>query len=195
MARSKAQKAESHERIVRIAAAKFRELGLDGIGVADLMAAAGLTHGGFYSHFESRDHLVAEALDQAFAENDKVQEAVPHSGRAALAAYIDQYLTETHRDSPGKGCAVAALAGDIVRAGAAARDVFTDRLRRYRDWIAERIGGDEDAANEKAAVLLSTLVGALVLSRAVTDRELSDSLLQAARTSLHASIGEDGKGR
>ena len=185
MARSREEKAQSHERIVQNAAAKFREVGLEGIGVADLMAAAGLTHGGFYSHFDCRDDLVAEALEWAFAENERVKAKLPQSGPSALADYVDWYLSADHRDGPSQGCTIAALAGDVGRASPTAREIFTKHLKEYLGWAANLIG-KRKACNDRAAVVISTIVGALVLSRAVNDQVLSDHILRASREQLRS---------
>src|SRR6202011_2563417 len=113
---SQADKAASHERIVKAAAARIRCDGVEGVGVADLMREAGLTHGGFYRHFGSRDDLVAEAVETALAHGSKRAEAVAcQGGPEALATTIDAYLSPLHRDKPETGCAVAALPADIAR--------------------------------------------------------------------------------
>src|SRR6266852_897773 len=110
MGYSKAQKAKTHERIVKLASRRFREEGLAGVGIAELMKEAGLTVGGFYKHFDSRDDLVAEALSSAFGGWKRRVDAATSGGRAgSYAKLIDEYLNEVHRDNPGTGCAFSAL--------------------------------------------------------------------------------------
>ena len=110
MARSQEDKAASHERIVKIAARRMREEGTGAPGVADIMRAAGLTHGGFYKHFDSREDLVAEAVERAFADN-----ARGSARYETLADYADWYLSPAHRDRPGTGCGIAAFSADVAR--------------------------------------------------------------------------------
>src|SRR5260370_16904084 len=125
MGYSKSDKAETHTRIVNVAAKRFRELGLEGIGVADVMKEAGVTVGGFYKHFASRDELVVEALATAFQDLDRWEE---HTD--TLTKALKNYLSEEHRDAPGTGCALGALVGDMSRASRSAKAVFTARLNR-----------------------------------------------------------------
>ena len=117
---SQADKAASHERIVKAASRRIRRDGIDNVGVAELMKQAGLTHGGFYRHFESRDDLVAEAIAEALAQgSQRVQASAKLGGPSALAAIVDGYLSRLHRDKPETGCAVAALPTDVARCGRA----------------------------------------------------------------------------
>src|SRR6266853_2736385 len=125
MGYSKRDKAETHARIVSVAAKRFRERGLEGIGVADVMKEAGVTVGGFYKHFESRDELVVEALATAFKDLDVWEE---HT--ADMAQLLQDYLTEAHRDAPGTGCAMGALLGDMTRGSKSARVLYTTRLKQ-----------------------------------------------------------------
>ena len=137
MGSSQADKAASHQRIVTAAAARVRRAGVDGLSVADLMREAGLTHGGFYRHFGSRDDLVAEAVEAALAHGSRRAEAAARpGGPEALAATIDAYLSPLHRDKPETGCAVAALPADIARSGQRARAAYTAQVRRYLDLLA-----------------------------------------------------------
>src|SRR6202045_2089452 len=123
MSYSKRDKAETHTRIVSVAAKRFRELGLEGIGVADVMKEAGVTVGGFYKHFESRDELVVEALATAFKDLDVWEEHAE-----GLPQLLQNYLTEAHRGAPGTGCAMGALLGDMTRGSKSARTVYTARV-------------------------------------------------------------------
>src|SRR5271163_2845548 len=125
MGYSKRDKAETHTRIVSVAAKRFRERGLEGIGVADVMKEAGVTVGGFYKHFGSRDELVVEALATAFQDLDVWEEHTTD-----LAQLLQNYLTEAHRDAPGTGCAMGALLGDLTRGSISARALYTERVKR-----------------------------------------------------------------
>src|SRR6266568_647236 len=130
MGYSKAQKAKTHERIVKLASKRFREEGLAGIGIAELMKEAGLTVGGFYKHFDSRDDLVAEAVNSAFGGWKRRVEAAKSSGPpVSIAKLIDDYLNEAHRDNPGTGCAFSALAPEIARSGKRTRTLTSEQVR------------------------------------------------------------------
>jgi len=181
---SQADKAASHERIVKAAAARIRRDGVEGLGVADLMREAGLTHGGFYRHFGSRDDLVAQAVEAALAHGSRRAEAAARheGGPEALAVIIDAYLSPLHRDKPETGCAVAALPADIARSSPRARAAYTAQVRRYLDLFAdlEPVGDPDDPH-----LILATLVGALALARAVDDPVLSDEILERAARALH----------
>ena len=138
MGSSQADKAASHERIVKAASRRIRRDGIDNVSVAELMNQAGLTHGGFYRHFDSRDDLVAEAIDAALAQgSERVHAAAKLGGADALAAIIDAYLSRLHRDKPETGCAVAALPTDIARADARVRAAYSRQVRTYLDLLAE----------------------------------------------------------
>src|SRR5580693_10601755 len=131
MGYSKSDKAETHTRIVKVAAKRFRERGLEGIGVADVMKEAGVTVGGFYKHFGSRDELVVEALATAFKDLDVWEEHTPD-----MAHVLQNYLTETHRDAPGTGCPMGALLGDVTRGSKSARALYTERVKGAWDSSA-----------------------------------------------------------
>jgi TetR/AcrR family transcriptional regulator, transcriptional repressor for nem operon len=170
---SQADKAASHERIVKAASGRMRRDGIDSVSVADLMSEAGLTHGGFYRHFDSRDDLVAEAIDAALAQGSKrIHTDAKLGGSKALAAIIDGYLSGLHRDKPEIGCAVAALPSDIARTDSRARAAYSRQVRRYIELLAE-LTPDRD----QAQLILAALVGAIMLARAVDDRGLSDEIL------------------
>jgi TetR/AcrR family transcriptional repressor of nem operon len=178
-----AQAAENRERIVTTAARLFRERGIAGVSVADVTAEAGLTHGGFYKHFASKDALVAEAVTRAFAEQaDAVRAAAPETGGDTTAgrpqALIDAYLSAAHRDDPGGGCPSAGFGGDVAHA--AGGDGTRWAYAKGVEGFARHLGGGE--APDLAA--LSTMVGALILSRATAGTALSDRILAAARESL-----------
>jgi TetR/AcrR family transcriptional regulator, transcriptional repressor for nem operon len=183
---SQTDKAASHERIVKTASRRMRRDGIDSVSVAELMNEAGLTHGGFYRHFGSRDDLVAEAVDTALAHgSERVQAAAKLGGPAALAAIIDGYLSPLHRDKPETGCAVAALPADIAHANPHARAAYSRQVRSYVDLLAELTPASDP---DEAQFVLATLVGALVLARAVDDRGLSDEILESVTRALHRHV-------
>src|SRR5229473_412946 len=142
MGHSRRDKQTTHERIVRVAAKRFRERGLEGIGVADVMKEAGVTVGGFYRHFGSRDELVVEALATAFKDLDVWEE---HT--ADMVHLLQNYLTEAHRDAPGTGCAMGALLGDMTRGSKSARVLYTERVKRTLAFSASLLPSSSRAAN------------------------------------------------
>ncbi|PWR18893.1 TetR/AcrR family transcriptional regulator [Zavarzinia compransoris] len=187
MGHSKAQKEANHNRIIEAAMDLLRHKGLDHMGVAEVMRAAGLTHGGFYSHFDSREAMVAEALCTAFARDERrLDKAAAQRGGEKRRAMLEAYLSPGHRDNPVKGCTVAALTGDFTRADPALRHIFTEQVRRYRDQVAAMVPGA--AAEGQALFAFSAMIGALLMARAVDDEALSDEILAAARRHLAAAI-------
>ena len=185
---SREQAARNRERIVETAAQRFRERGFEGIGVADLMKEAGLTHGGFYGHFSSKEDLIAEASDRvlmgSLALFTKVAERSPADPLSAIAS---GYLTSTHRDKPGEGCLLAALGPDVSRQGPTVRRAVTDHLRAAVDLLAKLVPGkSKTARRQKAISTYATLVGTMVLARAVDDRALSQEILDAGLASVKA---------
>ena len=167
----------NRERVVEVAAALFRERGLHGVGVADIMGAAGLTHGGFYGQFANKDALVAEAFESALGEER----------RGALDALIANYLSPGHVQSPGKGCPLAALANDVAREplGSLVRTRFTRGVERLASILADLTPkASRERRRQRSLATLSTLVGAVVLARAVDDEALANDLLQAAQASV-----------
>jgi TetR/AcrR family transcriptional repressor of nem operon len=182
---SREQAAQNRERILDAAAQLFRERGFEGIGVADLMKEAGLTHGGFYGHFSSKDDLIAQAsareLARSLAYWSKAGDDASGDRLSAIAAL---YLTGTHRDNPGAGCVLAALGPDVSRQGPAVRHAVTDYVRSVCDLLANLVPGKSKAARRSKAIsTYATLVGAMVLARAVDDRALSQEILDAGRAS------------
>lgn len=179
---SREQMLENRERILDTAATLFRERGFEGVGVADLMKAVGLTHGGFYGHFSSKDDLAAQAIGRAFGKaNQWLEEAAATEPEAPLQAIAGRYLSALHRDDPGHGCPVAALGCDIARQGESARSAATEGVRAAIASLSAAVPGD-DAADRRSRAIASyaTLVGALVLARIVDDPALSDEILAAA---------------
>ena len=190
MGHSKADKDESHDRIVQVAAARFREIGVDGVGVAELMKDAGLTHGGFYRHFDSRDELVAEAIERALLDGGRVVEALAGSEKAAFSNLVDGYLSAAHRDGLATSCAVTTLAGDVARSNDRARSAYTRQVDLYLGILTRLIAADKQKSRRmKAIAALSTLVGAVSMSRAVNDEKFSREILKAAADELKARFG------
>ncbi len=188
---SREKAAENRERILNAAAGLFRAKGFAGVGVADIMHSADLTHGGFYGHFASKDDLVAQAsrrtMRRAAANWEGVVADAPDHPYAAL---LDHYLSARHRDDPGRGCAFAALGNDAARGGRTVRRAFAEGLQPLLDILTEAIPGRSKAVRRRKAVAaMATLVGALTLARAVDDPELSDEILTAARRELLAAAG------
>jgi TetR/AcrR family transcriptional repressor of nem operon len=184
---SKEHKFQTHERIVKKASVKLREKGAHGIGVADLMKDAGLTHGGFYAHFDSRDALVIEAfthaMDRSTARWRKLSEETPVEKR--LSKIVNTYLAPVHRDDLGHGCAVPALAAEIARESAKTRRVFSGRMEQMIDMLAEQFHGmPRKAARKEAVAALATMMGSLVMARVAGNGELSEEILKSGRDAV-----------
>ena len=171
----------THSRIVETASRAIRRAGYDGIGVADIMKEAGLTHGGFYAHFASRDAMLAEAADKAGEETVAIAERifaqVPEN--QALQALMNAYLSNEHMANIEKGCSFAALGSEMPRQAAEVRKASTCRIKEMIDLIKGKLAGQSNAY-DKALVMMSTMVGTLLLSRAVDDKALSEDFRQAA---------------
>ncbi len=181
---SREHKLETHARIVKKASVRIREKGAHGIGVADLMKDAGLTHGGFYAHFDSREALVIEAfayaMDRSTERWRKLAETTPPEKR--MATIVETYLTPLHRDDPGHGCAVTALGAEIARESPKTRKAFAAKLEQMVDMLAEQMPEvPRKAARKQALATLSTMVGTLVVARIAGSGELSDEILGAGR--------------
>ncbi len=182
-----AAKEATHERIVGVAARAIRRSGYDGTGVADIMNEAGLTHGGFYSHFPSREAMLAEAAGRACAESAaaaaEVVARVP-SGQA-LASLLGAYLSKEHLERIDMGCPLAALGSETSRQVPEVRRVATRHIKEMIDLIARQsLDWGQPAAHERAMVTIATMVGALMLSRAVDEPGLANGLREAALKSL-----------
>jgi TetR/AcrR family transcriptional repressor of nem operon len=207
---SKEQVALNRARIVDTAARLFRQKGYDGIGVADLMKSAGLTHGGFYGHFASKEDLLAEATAHALTRSVQrwQQKAAAASPAEALANIADHYLSVTHRDQPEHGCAVTALGPDVARLGPAVRSALTagaaGQIAVLEQCLANGAADtdtDTDAAAEaeaeaeaaevrrQALATYAAMVGAMVLARAVDDNALSEEILAAVRGQMPLATG------
>ena len=196
---SREQKRLNHERIVRAAGEGFKLHGVDGVGIQELMKAAGLTNGGFYNHFASKEDLAVEVYRQGFADSlaalAAIREAHPGSARAALHDMVDRYVTAAHRDHPETGCPSAALAVDAGRHGKPPQAEYRRGLEEYLSAITEMVlerahqaGAELSAAEarEQAVALFSQMVGALIVSRAVAEADpaLSDEIVTSNREHL-----------
>jgi TetR/AcrR family transcriptional regulator, transcriptional repressor for nem operon len=185
---SRAQAEEHRRQVLDAAAARVRERGADAVTVPELMAAAGLTHGGFYRHFRSKEDLVEQASRAAYAEKiremDRLRADSP-DGSEARRAFIERYLSVEHRDAAGRGCGIAALAGDVARVGTDSplRQAYLDGIRNMIDKLAE-LGGRSAHGEREALIELSVLAGALMLARASAGDHLSERILDAARSFL-----------
>jgi TetR/AcrR family transcriptional repressor of nem operon len=190
-------KQRTRARVLQEASRLLRMNGPDKLGVADVMRSAGLTHGGFYAHFASKDELVARAIDEMFVEALARFEKVT-SGRSAaegMTDYIDRYLSGTHRDARDRGCPLAAMSTDIPRLYREARDGFERGAALLASAIAGRLRELGHAAPGQLAVsVLSELVGAMVMARSITDAERSAAVLQASRSQLLARLGLKASG-
>lgn len=180
---SREKAAENRARVVSTAAEQFRAHGFDGIGVADLMKAAGLTHGGFYGNFSSKDELAAEAVTRAFADTTERLRRRALAADDPFAAAVGFYLSTAHRDAPETGCAVAALSQDAARGSAELHKAFEDGISGYLDLI-EELG---TVSRDTAMSIYATMVGAVTLARAVADPVLSLAILEAAKASVLAT--------
>jgi TetR/AcrR family transcriptional repressor of nem operon len=184
MGHSQAEKAATRARVLQLASRKVRTEGVTRLGIAELMNEAGLTHGGFYKHFASRDDLIAQAAAVALAEGTaKMERAANKNEQDARAGLIDAYLTKRHRDAPATGCALVSLGASAGRNDSDFKDAYEKQVRAYLDLIAGLDDDSEDARAE-AMLTLSALVGALLMSRAVTDQNFSDELLQTVTKRL-----------
>jgi TetR/AcrR family transcriptional repressor of nem operon len=183
--------AENRERIVALAAKLVRERGLASVGVAELMEAAGMTHGGFYKHFESKDALIAEAVAYSFKTPGGSLRLAAEAARPGqeLKAIVDAYLSERHRDHPGAGCAVAALAGEVGNRKSPARNALQEGRERLVSLVAKYWKGPDREGN--ASAFVSTMVGALINARLAAGAS-SDAVLRAAKRELYQRIEEQG---
>lgn len=184
MKRSQQEKQQTHQRIVQNAAQQIRVEGVNGVGIADLMGQAGLTHGGFYAHFRNKDALLAEICHAGLAETlERLSQAVDNaSAGAELSALVNTYLSIAHRDNPATGCVMPTLAADVARRPEEVRTAFTEGYEKMLQFVASVLPEDTDEKRYDAAIaLLSEMVGALLLSRTVNDPVLSERILRANR--------------
>jgi TetR/AcrR family transcriptional repressor of nem operon len=176
--------AENRDRIVEMAARLFRERGYEGVGVADLMKEAGLTHGGFYGHFRSKEELAAEASSRALADSiRKWDKTASNATGDPLEAIVTHYLSSKHR--AGTGCLFAALGPEVPRHGLSLKTAVTRGMIPFIDLLARMVpGSSAKARREKAIATYAGLIGGIVLARAVSDKSLSNEILQAVSKSL-----------
>lgn len=179
---SREQMAENRRRILDVASRLFREKGFDAVSVSEVMKAAGLTHGGFYGHFSSKDDLVAETVGYVLSNDE--------DGGGDLRAYLDDYLAPRHRDNAAAGCPTAGLAADIRHQTPAARAAMTSGLRSQIERVMKALP-DIDAADRRRAAIgtWAAMVGAVILARAIDDTKLSDEVLEQTRAWIEAAIG------
>ena len=181
------RKEATHDRILETAARAIRRSGYGGTGVAEIMKEAGLTHGGFYAHFESREGMLAEAADRAGADGMAVLARVAAAAppKKALEAMLRAYLSKEHVGGVETGCAIAALGSEMPRQAPKVRRAATRRIKEMIDLVARQLPDwGKPGAHERALVTLATALGALVLARAVDDPKLSDALREAALNHL-----------
>ncbi len=190
----KGHKADTHMRVVDIAARRFRSDGIDGVGVASLMADAGLTHGGFYAHFASKEALVKEALIAALGSSPALAQDEAEAAALDLRAYIEFYFSPAHRDKAATGCALAALAPEIARRPRATRNAFGKAAGRLAERIASALpeAGSPEERLANAYGLFGLMMGSLQLARLVPDKNLSDRLLAVGRANALRLAGLDG---
>lgn len=183
---SREQVALNRERIVETAARLFRQKGYDGIGVVDLMKSAGLTHGGFYGHFASKEDLLAEATAHAFKTSvERWRDKAANAPETAIASIGDSYLSERHRDHPELGCSITSLGADIARLGPKVRQALTEGAKGQIKVLEQLVPGSDEAIKRREALATyAAMVGAIVLARAVDDEALSLEVLEAVRASL-----------
>jgi TetR/AcrR family transcriptional regulator, transcriptional repressor for nem operon len=177
--------AQNHDRILQSAARLFRERGLDRVTVAEIMGAAGLTHGGFYAHFKSKDDLIAASAARSLDEFDRQIDLATSASADPVRWFVDRYLSPAHRDNPGRGCALVALGGELTRQDGATRTGVTARLRVLLDQLATRFSWRKaEPPRAQAIQLVSSLIGGLLLARLVDDAALSDEILRTVAAGL-----------
>ena len=191
---SRTQAEENRQAVINVASRLFREHGFDGIGLKDLMAGAGMTQGAFYKQFDSKDDLVAQASQRALQEAlGRWSAAAASRPDAPLAAVVDFYLSEAHCAERSEGCPVVALGSDAARHGADVRASFEAGLKEYLALVSGWVGGaDRDEAESRAMAVLSTMVGAVLLARAVNDPAMSKQFLRAAAGSVMGQTAPSG---
>jgi TetR/AcrR family transcriptional repressor of nem operon len=189
MKKSKLEAAETRRRIVKTAAAEFRRHGIHDTGLSSVMSAAGLTHGGFYRHFDSKDQLVAEACAAGMEAEVGGAAACPDFGKGGLKEMAASYLSTIHRDNPGEGCLLAGLGSELARSGDKTRAAASAGVLKLAEIIAAEYSQTKpESAKGQALVALSAMIGAITLSRIVTDPKVSAAILDYTKKYLTASV-------
>ena len=187
----KGHKDLTRQRIVEVASRQFREHGVAAVGIAGIMSDAGLTNGAFYAHFDSKEDLVREVLSHAGFRNKLSKAAENGTG---LAGAIRDYLSQNHRDNPGRGCPTSALVAEIARHPKATRDAFAGKVDDVIALIAAGLDAEtEGERRRKAVAIYALMVGTLQLARAVNDKRLSGEILQSGADEAVALAGQTGK--
>jgi TetR/AcrR family transcriptional repressor of nem operon len=189
LGRSSKEAAHTRETIVTTAANHLRRTGIAEASLADIMSAAGLTHGGFYRHFRNKEHLVAEAL--TVAGNHTIKTMMRSVAKGGFDAAVDTYLSKSHRDAPMPLCPFAAMGSDIARSGDETKSAAVDVLERMLDNLCG--GKCRSESRGEAIAAFSTMVGAMVLARAARGTRLSDEVLEFAKDHLHRTLAEEDK--
>jgi TetR/AcrR family transcriptional regulator, transcriptional repressor for nem operon len=192
-------KEQTRQRLLCEAAAAIRAAGPEQLGVASLMATLGLTHGGFYAHFRSKDELIAQAIGEMFAQRQAwfERKTMGLAPRAALGAYVDAYVSGAHCAAPERGCAMATLACDLPRLSGPARQAFTAGAGRLIDSVAAlfaALGKDAGEAAALASSMMAEMMGAVALARALDDPARAEAVLRRSRDALKARLGLDEDG-
>ena len=187
----KEHKQATRRRIIDTAGRRFKRDGIDGSGVATLMADAGLTNGAFYGHFQSKEDLVATAVaDQLREQRESLRALAP--GRAGVEQYVREYLSSQHRDNPDDGCPSAALLDEIGRCTDPTKQAYTDGVLAVIDDIAARLAPDDpQSARVKTLSIFAMMVGTLQLSRSLADRQLANAVLQQGLQNVLALLGAE----
>jgi TetR/AcrR family transcriptional regulator, transcriptional repressor for nem operon len=181
----------NHERIIDAASRLFRERGFDGVSVAELMTAAGLTHGGFYGHFKSKDDLVSQAAERAFARSGEVWNAATGDADKPFAALVDRYLDTAKLSKPGAACMFVTLAPEASRRGRSVKRVFADGFRSLTAILSRLVRqGEKDDARNTSIAVFAEMVGAMVLARSVDNSELAREIIDIVRADLKGRFPE-----
>jgi len=192
---SDSHKQETRQKVVKAAAAAVRAKGPDGVGVAEIMAEAGLTHGGFYAHFPNKEALVAAAIEEAFGQSRRrfARMTEGMSSDEALTTFVDAYVSIDHRNNPQRGCPISTLSNDLPRQGPLVRAAFDagvdNMIGRLEGWLPEP---DPAARRGLASSMMAEMAGAVALARAVADKAMAEELLEASRARIKARARQTG---
>ena len=190
---SREQANENRERVLDVASQLFRQHGFDGISVAELMKGAGLTHGGFYGNFSSKEDLMAQTCARSLARSaekwNSIKSQAQDVPQAALAGLAENYMSSAHRDNPGRGCAIAALGSDLARQSAPVREAADRGARELIAILAQLQSGETEAIREeKAMAAFAGMVGGIVLARLIDEDEYSQRIIKAVAAALQAPV-------